>query len=127
MPSATRMTLQRELWFVAPGKVTIRHGGGVAVATGQVRARALASGVSQGTELLLYRGEGPTPFDPSFDPPLAPTYPRRYGYAWVGRVVESLADLVPVESRIFALASHGDEHVLDANRVRLLPEAIPAA
>ena len=50
---------------------------------GQVLARAIASGISQGTELLLYRGEGKTPFDPSLDRPGAPVYPRRYGYAGV--------------------------------------------
>src|SRR4051794_9894678 len=128
MPSGTHMTQLRELWFVAPRTVALQRGAGPAsIRAGQVRARALASGVSQGTELLLYRGEGPALFDPSLDPPGTPTYPRRYGYAWVGRVVESLADSVPVESRIFALAPHGDEHVLDAKQARVLPDTIPAA
>jgi len=127
MSGETGMTRQRELWFVAPQKVAIRPGTTVgAIAPGQVRARALASGVSQGTELLLYRGEGPTPFDPTLDAPGTPTYPRRYGYAWVGRVVESLADAVPSGSCIFALAPHGDEHVLEGQRARVLPDTIPA-
>jgi len=76
------MTRRRELWFSAPHAVEIRRGAEPrALETGEVRAEALASGVSQGTELLLYRGEGPTPFDPSLDAPGTPTYPRRYGYA----------------------------------------------
>jgi 2-desacetyl-2-hydroxyethyl bacteriochlorophyllide A dehydrogenase len=92
-----------------------------------VLARALASGVSQGTELLLYRGEGPTPFDPSFDLPGAPTYPRRYGYAWVGEIVGrgSLVDELPEGTRVFALAPHGDMHVLDVASARPLDGAIP--
>jgi 2-desacetyl-2-hydroxyethyl bacteriochlorophyllide A dehydrogenase len=97
-----------------------------ALEPGHVRARCLASGVSQGTELLLYRGEGPTPFDPSLDAPGTPTYPRRYGYAWVGEIVESHADDVRTGTRIFALAPHGDEHTFAARDVRPLPASIPA-
>src|SRR4051812_39259402 len=117
----------RELWFTGPGSVEVRSSEGrSALSSGQVRVRALASGISQGTELLLYRGEGPMPFDPSLDVPGAPTYPRRYGYAWVGEVVESQSDAQPVGARIFALAPHGDEHCLDAAQVRALPSALPA-
>jgi len=120
------MPRRRELWFIAPERVEIRSGAELGpVEPGKVRARALASGVSQGTEVLLYRGEGPTPFDPSFDPPGTPTYPRRYGYAWVGQIVDSEADGLPVGSRLFALAPHGDEHILDARHVRLLPGSLP--
>lgn len=117
----------RELWFTGPGSVEVRSPEGHRpISAGQVRVRALASGISQGTELLLYRGEGPTPFDPSLDAPGAPTYPRRYGYAWVGEVVESQSDAQPVGARVFALAPHGDEHCLDAAQVRALPSTLPA-
>src|SRR5262245_33776661 len=119
------MTARRELWFTGPRQVEIRSGEvGRALVPGEVRARALASGVSQGTELLLYRGEGPTPFDPSLDAPGTPTYPRRYGYAWVGEIVESRAGLRE-NDHLFALAPHGDEHVLDARNVRVLPSSLP--
>jgi 2-desacetyl-2-hydroxyethyl bacteriochlorophyllide A dehydrogenase len=120
------MTRRRELWFAAKQRVEIRQGPeSPALEPGQVRARCLASGVSQGTELLLYRGEGPTPFDPSLDAPGTPTYPRRYGYAWVGEIVESRADDVRTGTRIFALAPHGDEHTFAARDVRPLPASIP--
>jgi NADPH:quinone reductase-like Zn-dependent oxidoreductase len=117
----------RELWFVGPYGVELRRGAPAALVDGQVRVQGLASGVSQGTELLLYRGEGPTPFDPSLDAPGAPTYPRRYGYAWVGEVSESTSDEHPRGTRVFALAPHGDEHVLNAGQVRVLPAELPAA
>ena len=117
----------RELWFVAPERVEIRSREAAALADGQVRVRALASGISQGTELLLFKGEGPTPFDPSLDAPGAATFPRRYGYAWVGEVIESKSDRERVGARVFALAPHGDEHCLDARHVRRLPQAVPAA
>jgi len=115
----------RELWFVAPGQVELRTAPSLVLAPGQVRLRALASGISQGTELLLYRGEGPTPFDPSLDAPGAPTFPRRYGYAWVGEVIESQSLAHPLGARVFALAPHADEHCLDVAQVRLLPPTVP--
>jgi len=119
----------RELWFDAPRAVSVRAGAVPGVGPGQVRVRGIASGISQGTELLLYRGEGPTPFDPVFDPPGAPVYPRRYGYAWVGEVDavgEGVSGLA-VGARVFALAPHGDAHVLDAARVRPIGDAVPPA
>ncbi|HEU4534881.1 MAG TPA: hypothetical protein VFS00_12215, partial [Polyangiaceae bacterium] len=78
----------RALWFVGPRRVELREGPPPGPpGPGELTVRALASGMSQGTELLLYKGEAPTPFDPSLEPPDAPVYPRRYGYAWVGEVV----------------------------------------
>lgn len=88
---------------------------------------ALASGVSQGTELLLYRGEGPRVFDPSLEGSAAATYPRRYGYAWVGEVIEAGEGArFPVGTRVFALAPHGETHTLDEGAVRPLPEDFSA-
>jgi 2-desacetyl-2-hydroxyethyl bacteriochlorophyllide A dehydrogenase len=92
-----------------------------------VLARAIASGVSQGTELLLFRGEVPSPFDPSLGADAAPTFPRRYGYAWVGEVV-ALGEGVRTPSigaRVFALASHGDVHALTAADLRVIDPSIP--
>src|SRR5262249_3308240 len=50
-------------------------------------------------------------------------YPRRYGYAWVGEVVEGAA--LPAGTRVFALAPHGERHVFEATAVRALDFAIP--
>jgi threonine dehydrogenase-like Zn-dependent dehydrogenase len=109
----------RELWFVAPRKVEIRESELRAPGPGEILARGLASCVSQGTELLLYRGEGPPRFDPSLDADeTAPTYPRRYGYAWVGEVDGG-------GGRVFALAPHADAHVLREADVRPLPRGLP--
>jgi 2-desacetyl-2-hydroxyethyl bacteriochlorophyllide A dehydrogenase len=119
----------RELWFVAPRAVEVRAGQTPPVGPTQVLARCIASGVSQGTELLLYKGLGPTPFDSSLDLSTAPTYPRRYGYAWVGEVIARGAgvDRIEVGTRVFALAPHGDLHALDVDSVRPIDRAIPPA
>ena len=89
----------RALWFVGERRVEIRDEKLSTLGAGAVLVHALASGVSHGTELLLYRGEGPEIFDPSLaestdqgpseqsGPKPNSTYPRRYGYAWVGEVI----------------------------------------
>jgi 2-desacetyl-2-hydroxyethyl bacteriochlorophyllide A dehydrogenase len=119
----------RELWFTGPRAVEVRDGSVPRVGDRQVLAQAVASGVSQGTELLLYRGEGTTPFDPSLDPPGAPTYPRRYGYAWVGEVIDRGSGVHDLElgTRVFALAPHGDLHAIDIANARALDDAVTPA
>lgn len=118
---------RREIWFTAPRRVEVRRGAPPReVGAGEIRARALASGISQGTELLLYRGEGPAQFDPSIDAPGAATYPRRYGYAWVGEVVDSGSTTTLPGTHVFALAPHGDDHVLVAAETSVVPGTIPA-
>jgi 2-desacetyl-2-hydroxyethyl bacteriochlorophyllide A dehydrogenase len=122
------MAAERELWFVGPRRVEVRLGSPLAaLAKGEVKARALHSGISQGTEILLYRGEGPRLFDPSLDAPGAPLFPRRYGYAWVGEVSESQARGFEPGQRIFSLRPHGDVHVLQSRDVRHIPDEIPSA
>ena len=122
------MSAERELWFTGPRQVEVREGEPLPrLASGEAKVRALHSGISQGTELLLYRGEGPRVFDPSLDIPGTPVYPRRYGYCWVGEIVESRCQGVQVGQRIFALRPHGDVHVLRVEAMRQIPAAIPSA
>jgi 2-desacetyl-2-hydroxyethyl bacteriochlorophyllide A dehydrogenase len=119
----------RALWFVAPRAVELRTEPVRAPGAGEVVVRALASGVSQGTELLLYRGEGPAVFDPSLAHAGAAgaTYPCRYGYAWVGEVAEAgPGTRLAAGTRVFALAPHGEAHTLPERAVRALPEDFAA-
>jgi len=106
--------ISRALFFEGPRQVAIRDVEIAPSGTSSI-VRGLVSAISQGTEMLLYRGEGPEPFDPSL--PAAQTYPRRYGYAWVGQ---------RGDERVFALAPHGDAHVLGAE-ARPIRSDIPAA
>lgn len=117
----------RTLWFVGPGRAELRSGPPPAPpGPGELVVRALASGVSQGTELLLYKGDAPTPFDPSLEAPDTPLYPRRYGYAWVGEVdAAGPGTTLAPGRRVFALAPHGDYHCLAERSVRPLPATLP--
>ena len=118
-------TRERALWFVGPRAIELRDDPARAPGPREVVVRAIASGVSQGTEMLLYKGEGPELFDPSMG---GGTYPRRYGYAWVGEVVGlGVGAEVALGERVFALVAHGDTHVLRDEDVRVLPADVPAA
>jgi 2-desacetyl-2-hydroxyethyl bacteriochlorophyllide A dehydrogenase len=88
--------MPRELVLTGPRTIRLAPYEDVPVAPDQVRAEAIVSGISHGTELALYRGG--SPFDGKrFDNELrlfvaeeeAETYPMRLGYEWVGVVREA--------------------------------------
>lgn len=90
------------------------------------------SGISPGTELLLYQGEAPTdlPADetiPALDGDLE--YPLRYGYAVVGRVREVGEEVDPdwLDRRVFAFHPHTSHVCLPPGELRTIPEDCSAA
>jgi 2-desacetyl-2-hydroxyethyl bacteriochlorophyllide A dehydrogenase len=114
--------MDKELWFLGPNQVELRDQPPQHVPPGHVRVQGLYSAVSHGTEALLVTGSGPASFDPSLDAPAQATYPRRYGYAWVGRV-QTPGSLC--EELVFALQPHGTAHVLEVAQMRVLPKTLP--
>jgi 2-desacetyl-2-hydroxyethyl bacteriochlorophyllide A dehydrogenase len=77
------------VWFTAPRRVEVRKERLATPATGQLLVETMASAVSAGTEMLLYRGEAPAEMEvDSTIGALSGTlaYPLKYGYACVGRV-----------------------------------------
>ena len=80
----------RALWFTAPRKAEFRRETVPPPGPGEVRVETIASAVSAGTEMLVYRGE--VPRDLRLDlPTLAGSYgfPIKYGYAAAGRVLDT--------------------------------------
>src|ERR687893_953622 len=78
------------LWFTAPRTAEFRPESVPSPKAGEVRVRAVASALSQGTEMLVYRGE--VPADLPLDlPTLAGSFsfPIKYGYATVGHVLDA--------------------------------------
>ena len=115
----------RSLWFAAPRTAELRPADAPLPGPGEVRVRALASAVSAGTEMLVYRGE--VPKDLPLDlPTFAGSYgfPIKYGYALAGRIldagpdVESLAPGDPV----FVHHPHQDVFVVPAETAVRLPD-----
>ena len=94
---------------------------------GAVRVRTRYSGISRGTESLVFRGEVPlsqrelmrAPFQEGDFPG-----PIKYGYQSVGEVVEG-----PPELRgqtVFCLYPHQDLYTVPAASVSVLPDGLPA-
>jgi 2-desacetyl-2-hydroxyethyl bacteriochlorophyllide A dehydrogenase len=115
----------RALWFTAPRTPTLRAETVASPGPGEVRVETIASAVSAGTEMLVYRGE--VPRDLRLDlPTLAGSYefPIKYGYAAAGRVldtgpgVERLSQGDPV----FVHHPHQDIFVVPAQMPVRLPD-----
>jgi threonine dehydrogenase-like Zn-dependent dehydrogenase len=116
----------RQFWVQSPG-----HGEIVAAnlplrQEGEVLVRTLYSGISRGTETLVYRGEVP---DSQHDVMRAPfqvgdfSGPLKYGYSSVGEVLEGPASLVG--QTVFCLYPHQDLYCVPAESVTPLPTAVP--
>lgn len=118
----------RAFWIETPGRGAIRTEPLAPPAADEVLVRALWSGVSRGTEALVFNGHVPVseyrrmraPFqDGDFPAPI------KYGYASVGLVEDGPPAL---QGRtIFALYPHQTQYVVPASAVHALPDDVPAA
>lgn len=80
----------RALWFTAPRKAEFRTEIVTPPGPGEIRVRTIASAISHGTEMLVYRGQVSP--DTTLDlPTLVGGYdfPIKFGYAAVGRVLDT--------------------------------------
>lgn len=120
----------RAFWVVSPGLGEIRPERLPAPGPGDVLVRTLASGISRGTELLVFRGEVPpsqyavmrAPFQEGEFPG-----PVKYGYLSVG-VVEAGPPASPLLGRtVFCLHPHQTRYVVPASAVVAVPDGVPAA
>jgi threonine dehydrogenase-like Zn-dependent dehydrogenase len=113
----------RALFHTAPRSVEIRELATPQPAAGEFLVRTLCSGISGGTERLVYRGEIPAELalDDTIDA-LGGTfsYPFAYGYACVGRIAES-------GQTVFAFHPHQDVFTAPAGELIPLPAMAPAA
>ena len=113
----------RALFHTAPRCVEIRELPTPRPAAGEVLVRTLSSGISGGTERLVYRGE--IPADLALDDTINAlggtfSYPFAYGYACVGEVAES-------GQRVFAFHPHQDVFTAQVSELVPLPAVDPAA
>src|SRR6202046_1001794 len=118
----------RAFWTVAPGQGEIRTETLGARGRDEVLVRALASGISRGTESLVFQGRIPAsqhqimrcPFQAGELP-----FPVKYGYASVGLVEAGRGELVG--KRVLALHPHQDRYILPASAVLPVPDAVPTS
>lgn len=115
-------------WVVQPGLAEIRAESLPPVPEGSVRVRTLHSGVSRGTEGLVFRGEVPAseaqrmraPFQVGEFPG-----PVKYGYVSVGVVEAGPPELFGRE--VFCLHPHQTVFQVPATSVVPLPAGVPAS
>ena len=118
----------RAFWIAAPGAGEIRPEPLPRPAAGDVVVRALYSGISRGTEALVFRGEVPAseaarmraPFQAGDFPA-----PVKYGYVSVGVVESGPAALAG--RTVFCLHPHQTRYVVPADAAHVLPDDVPAA
>lgn len=115
-------------WLCKPGLGEIRPEGVPEPAVGEVLVRTEQSGVSRGTEALVFRGGVP----PSeYDTMRAPFQegdfpgPVKYGYLSVGVVEDGPRELRG--RRVFCLYPHQTAYVVPADAVALVPDGVPPA
>jgi hypothetical protein len=109
-----------------PGRAEIRAQGLEGFATGQLSVQALQSGISRGTEALVFAGKVPEsewarmrcPFQEGDFP-----FPVKYGYAMVGRVEGGSAALL--DRRVFCLFPHQTRFLLPEIAAIVVPDDVP--
>lgn len=95
------------LWMIGPRQIELRPESVDRPARGEVVVEAIASAISHGTEMLVYRGQAPPSVELDL-PSLAGrfAYPMKYGYACVGRVTAVGRDRPSVQSGDLVFAFH---------------------
>jgi threonine dehydrogenase-like Zn-dependent dehydrogenase len=118
----------RAFWLASPGLGEIREVTLPARAEGEVLVRTLFSGVSRGTETLVFRGGVPENQHASMRAPFQDgdfPAPVKYGYLSVGRVEEGPGHLLG--RTVFCLYPHQTRYVVPASAVTVVPESVPAS
>ncbi|MEU4693053.1 dehydrogenase [Actinoplanes sp. NPDC023714] len=117
----------RAFWLACPGSGEIRTEEVPDPGPGEVLVRTLHSGVSRGTETLVFEGRVPesqwstmrAPFQRGDFPA-----PVKYGYLNVGVVEAGVPELVG--EVVFCLYPHQTRYVVPAEAVTVVPDGVPA-
>lgn len=118
----------RAFWTATPGHGEIREQPLADPCTGEVMVRARYSGISRGSESLVFAGQVPAsefgrmraPFQKGEFP-----FPVCYGYSSVGEV--EAGDAALVGRPVFCLHPHQDRYVVPSSAVVPLPDEVPMA
>lgn len=120
-------TPARALWISEAGKAELRTEPLPPVDRDLVEVHAVCSGISRGTEALVFRGGVPPALHENMRCPHQAgelSFPVKYGYCSVGRVA---AGALPYGTRVFCLYPHQDRYVVPAAAVVPIPDSVPDA
>jgi 2-desacetyl-2-hydroxyethyl bacteriochlorophyllide A dehydrogenase len=115
----------RSVWFPEACAVELRCEAVPGVGPDDVRIEAIASAISHGTEMLVFRGQVPDGLE--LDLPTLRgsfSFPIKYGYASVGRVVETGSNVggVGTGELVFVHHPHQSTYVVPAQLPVRLPD-----
>jgi threonine dehydrogenase-like Zn-dependent dehydrogenase len=116
----------RAFWIAEAGRGEIRTEPLPPARAGDVLVRTLYSGISRGTEALVFQGRVPqSEFSRMRAPFQAGEFPApvKYGYASVGEIEQGPRDLQG--RRAFVLYPHQTRYVVPADAAHVLPESVP--
>jgi 2-desacetyl-2-hydroxyethyl bacteriochlorophyllide A dehydrogenase len=128
MVETARSLRARAFWTVGPGLGEIREETLRAPGPDEVLVEASYSGISRGTESLVFAGRVPPSEHERMRAPHqvgAFPFPVKYGYQSVGRVVDGPAALVG--RAVFCLYPHQSRYVVPASDVVVIPDEVPPA
>lgn len=123
MPTNTRATVT----FTAPQQVEIRETAIPRPGPGQALAQSICSAISPGSEMLVYNGQFPQDLTDAHDSVSSRlSYPLAYGYACVGRVIETGPEVEKnwIGKLVFAFQPHTSHFVAPTESLIPLPEGI---
>jgi threonine dehydrogenase-like Zn-dependent dehydrogenase len=143
------MTLARAFWTTAPGRGELRDEHLALPAPGTCQVRTLATGVSRGTEALVFAGRIPESQHQVMRAPMMGgefPFPIKYGYSAVG-VIENENEILPLplregaggrgsrphatvsplaaNQRVFVLHPHQDRFIAPAAMCIPVPDSVP--
>ncbi|MEW2613605.1 zinc-binding alcohol dehydrogenase [Streptomyces sp. NPDC047880] len=117
----------RAFWIDSPGRGAVRDVALPAPGEGEVLVRTLFSGVSRGTETLVFRGGVPVSQHTAMRAPFQEgdfPGPVKYGYLNVGVVEEGPEELAG--RTVFCLYPHQTRYIVPASAVTPVPDTVPA-
>jgi 2-desacetyl-2-hydroxyethyl bacteriochlorophyllide A dehydrogenase len=117
---------RRTVYFTAPRRVELREESLSGPGASEVLVETLLSAVSAGTEMLVYRGQFPKASDSRDSISSGLQYPMAYGYACVGRVVETGKNVErDWQGRlVFAFQPHTSHFVAAPDSLIQIPDSI---
>jgi 2-desacetyl-2-hydroxyethyl bacteriochlorophyllide A dehydrogenase len=126
-PNPASQTPARALWYVAPGRTELRDAAVPAPGTGDVLVSMVYSGISRGTERLVFEGKVPASERERMRMPTQEgefPFPVKYGYSAVGQVEAGSPAMIG--RTVFALHPHQSRFVIPETAAVAIPDSVPA-
>jgi 2-desacetyl-2-hydroxyethyl bacteriochlorophyllide A dehydrogenase len=120
------MVKAKTLFFISPKQVQIKETNLPSPKEDEVLVETICSAISAGTEMLVYRGQFPHLADAHDNLSSDLNYPLAYGYACVGKVLETGKEVNTkwLNRMVFAFQPHTSHFIVKAETLIPIPDVI---